>query len=128
LLRKGPSPVKAQTALFEKTQFHVPGAYIHERPNREDAITTSTVRSIRKKLEREESTSRLVHTPPIELGLPQLISYPHRDSQRSSESDYSGTRRYDPAQQTTAMSCPTAQSKQHRKVSIPWPFKWNLFP
>jgi hypothetical protein len=76
LLRKGPSPVKARTVLFEKMPSRVPGAYIHERPNREDNITTSTVMSIRKKLERKESTPRLALTPPIESGLPQLIRYP----------------------------------------------------
>jgi hypothetical protein len=127
-LQSGPSPVKARAALFERMHYHVPGEYIHDRPNREDTITTSTVRSIRKKLETKDFGSRPIHTPPIELALPQLIGHPCRHSQRSSQSTYDEKYQYDTAKQLATMSPPTAPPKHDRKVSIPWPFKWNLFP
>jgi hypothetical protein len=127
-LRKGPSPVKARAALFERMHYHVPGEYIHDRHNREDITKSSNVRSIRKKLETKNAAPRLVHTPPIELALPQLISHRRRHSQRSSGSDHSESCQYDTAKQSIAMSPSATQRKHDRKVSIPWPFKWNLFP
>ena len=123
-LRKGPSPVKAPAAYFERMHYHVAGEYIHDRPR----ITTSTVRSIWKRLEMKDSAPKPVHTPPIELALPQLIGLPRRECRQSSESGHSDTFQCDAAGQPIATNSPNTHPTRDRKVSIPWPFKWNPFP
>ena len=127
-LRSCPSPVKARVAVFEKMKFHIPGEHVHDRHNWEDSITTSGVMSIRQKLEKKDSRPPPANIPPIELALPRLISHPRRDSQRSSRSVHLGSCQYETAEQSAAMSPPIVEPTKDRKISIPWPFKWNLFP
>jgi hypothetical protein len=126
--RKGPSPVKARAALFERMHYDFPGEYIHDRHYLEHAVPTSTVKSIRKRLEAENSIPISVHNPPIELALPQLISHPRRHSQRSSGPGDSESYQCETAKQFVAMSPSTARPKDDTRVSFPWPLKWNLFP
>ena len=125
---EGPSPVKSRVAVFEKMKYRIPSEYVHDRHNREDNVTASSVWSVRQNLVKQESRSSPAHTPPIELALPRLNSHPRQDSLRSSGSVHSQSGQYESAKQSTATSAPTLKRTQDRKTSIPWPFRWNLFP
>jgi hypothetical protein len=127
-LRKWPSPVKARAALFERVRYHVPGEYVPDRYNRDDNIITSSVSSMRKKLETENNAPRSTHIPQTEPALPELISHPRRHSQRSSGSGQSENGQCDTARESKSIDLPATQPRHDRKAPIAWPFKWNLFP
>jgi hypothetical protein len=127
-LQQWPSPVKARAALFERMQYHVSGEYIPDGYNRDDNTTTSSIRSISRKLETENNVPRSIQIPRIELALSPLISHRRRHSQGSSGSGQSENCPYDMVGGSKTPSVPVTQPQHDRKAPITWPFKWNLFP